>query len=118
MTQMDTQDSITAQEPPYLYITTTGWKSGQPHEIEIWFVEYEGRYYLCSGGRYKAHWVQNVQRHPAMIFKIGDRNASTRAGRGRVVPELETELVDAVKSRFAAKYEWSDGLLVEITPMQ
>jgi hypothetical protein len=27
---------------PYLYLTTTGWKSGRPHEIEIWFTELMG----------------------------------------------------------------------------
>ncbi len=28
-------------EPPYLYLTTTGRRSGNPHEIEIWFVAHD-----------------------------------------------------------------------------
>ncbi len=118
MTQMESQLPVNVQEPPYLYVTTTGWKSGKPHQIEIWFVEYEGRYYLCSGGRYKAHWVQNIHRHPAVVFQVGDKSAPTRAGRSRIVPELESERVQAVRALFDAKYQWSDGMLVEITPVQ
>ena len=33
-------------EPEFLYLTTTGRRSGQPREIEIWFTSRDGRYYL------------------------------------------------------------------------
>ena len=32
----------------FLYLATTGWKTGRQHRIEIWFVEYSGRYYIVS----------------------------------------------------------------------
>jgi hypothetical protein len=35
-------------EPQFLYLTTIGWKTGNPHEIEIWFVAHDGRYYVVS----------------------------------------------------------------------
>ena len=41
----------------YIYITTTGRVSGEPREIEIWFVEDEGRYYALSYIRERANWV-------------------------------------------------------------
>ncbi len=38
-----------------LYLTTTGWKSGRPHEIEIWYTEWEGRYYVVAERGGQAH---------------------------------------------------------------
>lgn len=98
-------------EPQYLYLTTTGWKTGQPHEIEIWFVLYQNAHYLCSEKRDKSHWVQNIQHHPTVIFRVGNQ---TMNGRGRVVPSTEVELLNTVRGLFDTKYNWSDGLMVEL----
>ena len=68
------------EELQYVYVTTTGWKSGNPHTIEIWFVAYDGRYYIVSEHRERSHW-QNIRRNPAIAFRVGDRHF----GRGRVV---------------------------------
>ena len=38
-------------QPDFLYLTTIGWKTGKHHKIEIWFVEYNKRYYVIS-----EHW--------------------------------------------------------------
>ena len=32
---------MTKKDKQFLYLTTTGHKSGAPHEIEIWFVPHE-----------------------------------------------------------------------------
>ena len=32
----------------FLYLTTTGRVSGLPREIEIWFVEANGKYYILA----------------------------------------------------------------------
>lgn len=98
-------------EPQYLYLTTTGWKTGTPHEIEIWFVSHQNRYYLCSEKRSKSHWVQNIQHNPIVTFRVDEQ---TFNGRGRVVPPNETELLNAVKGLFDTKYNWSEGLMVEL----
>jgi deazaflavin-dependent oxidoreductase (nitroreductase family) len=98
----------------YLYLTTTGWKSGKPHEIEIWYVSYEGAYYLVSEWREKSHWVQNIQGNPAVSFRVGDQNFQ---GKGRVIDnEAEPALAAAVSAKMDTKYEWSDGLIVELRP--
>lgn len=101
-------------ETQYLYLTTTGWKSGEPHEIEIWFVAHEDRYYLVSEHFERSHWVQNIQRQPAIAFRVDDHRYG---GTGRVVDSAaEPDLAKAVSDLMDAKYGWSDGLIVELTP--
>ena len=41
----------------YLYLTTTGRVTGQPREIEIWFTEHGGHFYLTAE-RESANWVR------------------------------------------------------------
>ncbi len=102
------------QEPQFLYVTTTGWKSGTPHEIEIWFVEHDGRYYIVSEHFERSHWVQNIQHNPAITVRIGERNFT---GKGRVVDrQKEPQLAAEVSRLMDAKYEWSNGLIVELAP--
>ena len=43
----------------YVYLATTGRKTGLAREIEIWFVEREGRIYILAEHHYKTHWVRN-----------------------------------------------------------
>jgi hypothetical protein len=102
-------------EPQYLYLTTTGWKSGTPHEIEIWFVRYDGCCYLCSEKRDRSHWVQNIQHNAAVRFRVGGDGA-LQQGTGRVVPMTEVERLNTLRGLFEAKYAWSDGLMVELCP--
>jgi len=104
-------------EPQFLYLTTTGWRSGTPHTIEIWFVAYDGRYFLVSEHRERSHWVQNIRHQSAVTLRVGDRSAPELQGMGRIVdPEAEPELATEVRRQMDAKYEWSDGLIVELTP--
>jgi len=57
---------------PFLYLTTIGRQTGQPHRIEIWFAAHEGRLYLLSGGRERADWVRNLQANPRVTVELGD----------------------------------------------
>ncbi len=99
---------------PFLYLTTTGWKSGQPHEIEIWFTALNGRYYLIAERGERSHWVQNLRRQPAISFRVGDQRFQ---GTGRVVEAAqEPELYRQISQLSEAKYGWGDGLVVELTP--
>ncbi|MDX1991033.1 MAG: nitroreductase/quinone reductase family protein [bacterium] len=104
-----------ADEQPYLYLTTTGWKTGKQHEIEIWFVPYEGCFYLVAEHRDKSHWVQNIQHQPNVTWRVGETHYS---GSGRAVdPTTEPEVARAVSALMDAKYQWSDGLIVELAPV-
>lgn len=63
----------------YCYITTTGRRSGNPHTIEIWFAVAGGRVYVLSGGRDRSDWVRNIEAHPTVGLRIGDRDWIARA---------------------------------------
>jgi deazaflavin-dependent oxidoreductase (nitroreductase family) len=100
-------------KPEFLYLTTTGHKTGNPHEIEIWYVPYNGRYYLVAERREKTHWVQNIRHNPAISFHV---EGQTHPGTGRLIdPAAEPELAAAVSKLMDAKYNWSSGLIVELT---
>src|SRR5687767_12293345 len=95
------------QEPQFLYLTTSGRKTGRPHEIEIWFVAHDGRYYLVSEKREGADWVRNILSQPAVTFRVGE--ASWQGQARPVDPVVEPELAAAVSAKMDAKYEWSNG---------
>jgi deazaflavin-dependent oxidoreductase (nitroreductase family) len=100
----------------FLYIRTTGWKSGNQHEIEIWFVEQGGCYYAVSERHEKAHWVQNVLHQPAVQMRLG-REAAWQAAQARALdPGADAELVATIRALMEAKYKWSDGLIVAVCP--
>jgi deazaflavin-dependent oxidoreductase (nitroreductase family) len=104
----------------YLYLTTTGRKTGNPHRIEIWFVEHKGRYYLASEKRDASHWVQNIIANPAVTFSVGTRDnpesvLPLSVGSGRILDDKASSgLVADVKRAMEAKYNWSDGLIVQL----
>jgi deazaflavin-dependent oxidoreductase (nitroreductase family) len=105
-------EAHTADGQQYLYLTTIGWKSGQAHQIEIWYVYHAGRYYLVAETGERAHWVQNIRHNPAITFQVGSAQFT---GTGRAVDRsVEPELADAVAALMDAKYDWSDGLIVEL----
>jgi len=61
----------------YCYLTTTGRKSGRPHEIGIWFGAEGDTIYLMNGSGEgvtagQADWVKNIQADPAVRVRIGD----------------------------------------------
>ncbi|HYX55678.1 MAG TPA: nitroreductase family deazaflavin-dependent oxidoreductase [Nitrososphaeraceae archaeon] len=102
------------QIPQFLYLTTIGWKTGKQHRIEIWFVEYNKRYYLISEHRKHAHWVQNIVHNPRVLFTVGHE---TFEGTAQIVdPDNESNLADKVLKLMDTKYSWDNGLIVELIP--
>ena len=102
------------KEPTYLYLTTTGRRSGLPREIEIWFTRRTGRYYVISEHSFKSHWVQNLLANPLVRWRVEDAKL---AGRARVIdPATEPELNEAIQTLSSKKYGWGDGLVVELAP--
>jgi|SRR5581483_625719 len=98
----------------FLYLTTIGRRSGVPREIEIWFTEREGRYYIIAEHRDRANWVRNIRADDRVRIRVGGRELAARAR--PVDDEREPALSAAIKSLSDAKYGWSDGLIVELTP--
>lgn len=82
-------------EREFLYLTTTGRRSGLLREIEIWFTTRGGRHYLVAEHRARANWVQNIRAEPRVRFRIGSR---THRGHARVVAaRTEPQLAAAVR---------------------
>ena len=99
----------------FLYLTTTGRVSGQPREIEIWFTEHAGRYYVIAEHGEHAQWVRNLRAAPRVSVRLGKRSFGAT---GRVVdPRDEPDLSRAVQRRSEKKYGWGDGLVVELGPV-
>lgn len=97
----------------YLYLTTTGRVTGQSREVEIGFTEHGGYFYVVAE-RESANWGRNIQSQPPVKVRVGDAEFNAIA---RVVQSnREPQLAATVKALFDAKYGWSDGLIVELTP--
>ena len=97
-----------------LYLTTTGRKTGLPREIEIWFVASDGKLYILAELFHKAHWLQNIERHPRVRVRLGDREFGATA---RVLDrKRDGETWRLAQELARKKYGWGQGLPVEITP--
>lgn len=97
-----------------LYLTTTGRISGRPREIEIWFVELEGRLYILAEHFRKANWVRNVERDARVQIRLGGHKFEAA---GRVLDPLgDAERWNAAQRLAREKYGWGEGLPVEFTP--
>lgn len=96
----------------FFYLTTIGWKSGNPHEIEIWFVTHDGCHYMIAEHRERAHWLQNVRHQPNIMFRIG-RVGDWLPGTAHPIPD-DDPLAQTIKTLFREKYDWDDGLVVQV----
>jgi len=100
----------------YVYVTTTGRVSGLPRRIEIWFVLHLGLIYIFAEHREKAHWVQNIAKNPRVSIQLAGREFEATA---RILDERnDADLWKTTQDLARAKYEWGDGLPVEIRPDQ
>ena len=98
----------------FLYLTTIGRKTGTPHEIEIWYVPHGNCYYLISGGKTAAHWVQNLLHNPHITLWV---QGQTYSGTGRAIDRAtESELSEIIDELMQTKYQWNEGLIVELCP--
>src|SRR5919199_1961333 len=98
----------------FLYLTTRGWKTGKEHRIEIWFVEHKGKFYILYEGKEYAHWVQNIKHNSAVSFSVGNDSLT---GIARIVdPKSESNLTNQIAELMDAKYQWNEGLIVELLP--
>ena len=101
------------QEVQFLYLATKGRKTGKMCEIEIWFVEYNGNYYIVSELRERSNWVQNAKHNSSISFRVGDK---VFKGTASIVSDKGSELASRVSKLMDKKYGWSNGLIVELKP--
>ena len=97
----------------HLYLTTTGRRSGKLREIEIWFTQCDGKYYVIA--EYPdAKWVANIRANGEVKVRLGERVFQAR---GRTIDDsAEPELNARVQELSRKKYGWGDGLAVELAP--
>ncbi|MDQ2682751.1 MAG: nitroreductase family deazaflavin-dependent oxidoreductase [Chloroflexota bacterium] len=90
------------------YLETVGRRTGQPHEIEIWFASDDGKtLWFLSGGRDRSDWVRNVRANPAVRIRIGQDWFTGAARDVEGTPEEAT-----ARQLVAAKYYgWKEGAL-------
>ena len=97
----------------FLYLATKGRKTTKQHIIEIWFIEYSKRYYILSERKKSSDWVQNIISDSNVSFNV---NNKVYKGYARLVDKIkEPILANAVSNLMFSKYEWNDGLIVELT---
>lgn len=91
---------------PYAYLTTTGRRTGRPHEIEIWFAANGDTIYLMNGGNPdrrpgSADWVRNLRADPEATVRIGSDRFAARA---RFV-EIDSEEHERTRELLVSKYQ-------------
>ena len=97
------------EKEQYLYLTTRGRKSGVPREIEIWFTNRAGHFYVIA--EYPtSNWVQNLVACPQVQVRIAGNSCRACA---QIIPE--SDLSRAIQNLSRDKYGWGDGLVVELT---
>jgi|SRR5215471_21629771 len=98
----------------YLYLTTIGRNSGQPREIEIWFVESSGNFYILAEHFHNAQWVKNIKQNPRVHVRIGNLefDATARA----LDEDRDRDAWKTAQKLSSEKYGWGEGLPVEIKP--
>ena len=104
---------LSQRTPQFLYLTTKGRKTTRQHTIEIWFVEYNKRYYILSERKKDSDWVQNIIVDSNVSFNV---NNKTYKGYARIVDKSkESTLANAVSDLMFSKYGWKNGLIIELT---
>src|SRR4051794_27967984 len=90
------------------YVTTTGRRTGRPHEVEIWCVAVGDALYLMAGSGPRSDTVRNALASGSVTVRVGD---DTRNAAARLVDDPAEDA--AVRAAMRAKYATSDDDLVE-----
>lgn len=105
----------------FLYLHTTGRTSRLERTTELWFVEVDGRYFVVAETGAEAQWVKNLIADATIQLSVGERESrgrilSKRRGRARLLTDGVDDAVAArARTAMQAKYDWSDGLVVELS---
>lgn len=101
-------------ELQYLYLTTVGRRTGLLREIEIWFVEFENRFYILAEHFHRAQWVKNILANRRVRVRVGEQEMEAEA---RVLdPKRDAAKWQMAQRLSREKYGWGEGLPVEIIP--
>lgn len=91
-------------------ITTIGRRSGNPHEIEIWFGVMGDILYLISGNGPGADWYRNALADPTVSVRLAGQTH-----RGLARPVTDDDERRAVGDLMGAKYSWDGDPSIGLT---
>lgn len=92
------------------YVTTKGRRTGNPHEIEIWFGVVDNTLYLISGNGAKADWFRNALANPDVTVRIENE---THTGEARPVTDVQERR--SVGELMGKKYPWNGDASIGLT---
>jgi len=72
----------------FLYLTTNGRKTARQYTIEIWFIEYNRKYYIILEHKNSSDWVKNIIFNSNVSFDI---NNKTYKGYARIVDKSKNQ---------------------------
>ena len=111
-----TLDLSSYEKEDYCYLTTRGRKTGNPHQIEIWFVVHEGTLYIMSGGMDRSDWVKNLLKDAHVSIRIAGQTFAALAHVQKEKDEviIRNLMADKYKEREAdgSLSEWAQTALV------
>ena len=91
-------------------VTTTGRRSGKPHEIEIWFGVIGETMYLISGNGPTADWYSNALVNPRVSVRL---KREIRNGLARDVTDADERR--RVGDLMGKKYPWEGDSSIGLT---
>lgn len=75
---MNATEVSSVADEKYIYLTTIGRKTGNPHTVELWFAVAIGNIYLSHEGAY-TDWMKNILTDDTVGFTIGHRRYKGKA---------------------------------------
>jgi deazaflavin-dependent oxidoreductase (nitroreductase family) len=91
-------------------VTTIGRRTGNPHEIEIWFGVIDDTMYLISGNGPSADWYRNALANTSVTVRFGD---DVRRGTAREVTDPDERR--RVGDLMGEKYRWDGDASIGLT---
>jgi deazaflavin-dependent oxidoreductase (nitroreductase family) len=91
-------------------VTTTGRRTGNRHQIEIWFGVIDDTIYLISGNGPSADWYRNALADPRVSVRLAD---ALHTGVARAVSDVDERR--RVGDLMGAKYGWDGDASIGLT---
>ncbi len=120
---MHLKDLEAVKNNKFIYLTTSGRKTGKPHVVELWFAYAEGKIFLSHEGAY-TDWMKNLTKNEHVRARIGPLNfeATAKIVNGGNPRELGKKSLYEKYYQPASKEvidDWFElSTVVELTPLQ
>jgi deazaflavin-dependent oxidoreductase (nitroreductase family) len=115
-------DSVRKEQ--YIYLTTTGRKTGRSYTKELWFAIDNGKIYLSHEGQH-TDWMKNIAKNRRVRVKIG---SVTFEADGKITRDGETAREAGKRSLYEKYYgsaskeiidDWFElSTVIELSPFQ